>query len=113
MPYLYQGALALTMPTYFGPTNIPPLEAFALGCPVCYSDLPAFRSQVGDAAFFMDLADPDSLADILLDLYKQPEIAEEKIRLGKEHIARWGDWQFIEKLDALLTEYERKQACWK
>jgi len=113
MPYLYQGALALTMPTYFGPTNIPPLDAFALGCPVCYSDLPAFRAQVGAAAFFMDLADPDSLADILLDLYMQPKIAEEKIRLGKEYIERWDDWQFFEKLDALFTEYERKQACWK
>ncbi len=27
----YGGALALIMPTYFGPTNIPPLEVFVLG----------------------------------------------------------------------------------
>jgi glycosyltransferase involved in cell wall biosynthesis len=30
----YQNALALTYVSFFGPENLPPLEAFALGCPV-------------------------------------------------------------------------------
>ena len=30
---LYAGAVALVMPTFFGPTNIPVLEAWAVGCP--------------------------------------------------------------------------------
>ena len=34
IPYLYAGSLALVMPTYFGPTNIPPREALRLGVPV-------------------------------------------------------------------------------
>jgi glycosyltransferase involved in cell wall biosynthesis len=38
------------MPSYFGSTNLPPLEAVSLGCPVIYSDLPEFREQMGDAA---------------------------------------------------------------
>jgi glycosyltransferase involved in cell wall biosynthesis len=65
MPYLYKGAVALVMPTYFGPTNIPPMEAGALGVRVCYSDLPAFREQMGDAALYMDLERPEALADLL------------------------------------------------
>jgi glycosyltransferase involved in cell wall biosynthesis len=65
MPYLYKGALALVMPTYFGPTNIPPMEARALGVPVCYSDLPAFREQMGSGAWYMDLQKPETLADLL------------------------------------------------
>jgi glycosyltransferase involved in cell wall biosynthesis len=65
MPYLYKGALALVMPTYFGPTNIPPMEARALGVPVCYSDLPAFREQMGTEASYVDLQSPESLADAL------------------------------------------------
>jgi len=113
MPYLYKGALALTMPTYFGPTNIPPLDAFALGCPVCYSDLPGFKAELGDAAFYMDLSDPDSLVRILLDLINQPKVAEEKIRLGQEHVSRWGDQHCWQRLNALLTKYEQKQVCWK
>ena len=34
--YLYKNCLAVVMPTYFGPTNIPPLEAFKLGIPTIY-----------------------------------------------------------------------------
>jgi glycosyltransferase involved in cell wall biosynthesis len=72
MPYLYKGALALVMPTYFGPTNIPPMEARALGVPVCYSDLPAFREQMGTAASYVDLQRPETLADALDALMSGP-----------------------------------------
>jgi glycosyltransferase involved in cell wall biosynthesis len=65
IPYLYKGALALVMPTYFGPTNIPPMEALRLGVPVCYSDLPSFREHLGDAVTYVDLEDPGSLANAL------------------------------------------------
>jgi glycosyltransferase involved in cell wall biosynthesis len=65
IPYLYAGALALVMPTYFGPTNIPPMEALRLGVPVCYSDLPSFREHLGDAVTYVNLDDPRSLADAL------------------------------------------------
>jgi glycosyltransferase involved in cell wall biosynthesis len=71
MPYLYWGALALVMPTYFGPTNIPPLEARALGVPVCYSDLGYFRDQLGDSAHYMDLERPDSLVQLLDTIREQ------------------------------------------
>jgi len=37
MPELYRRARAMVMPTFYGPTNIPPLEAFVAGCPVAVS----------------------------------------------------------------------------
>ena len=52
---LYKNSLALVMPTYFGPTNIPPIEAFILGVPVLYSDLPELTDQVRGAALLLDL----------------------------------------------------------
>ena len=61
---LYKYSLALVMPTYFGPTNIPPLEAFNIGVPVIYPDLIGLRDQVGDAALLVDLNDPSSLSNI-------------------------------------------------
>ena len=72
LPYLYAGALALVMPTYFGPTNIPPMEAAALGVPVCYSDFPSFREQMGAGATYVDLERPETLADALHRLATQP-----------------------------------------
>lgn len=63
---LYRGASALVMPSYFGPTNLPPLEAWAVGTPVIYPE--AFKAQAGDAAILFDYDDPRSLADAILNL---------------------------------------------
>lgn len=65
---LYRGAAALVMPTYFGPTNLPPLEAWAVGTPVIYPE--AFKAQAGDAAILFDYDDPHSLADAIVSLRK-------------------------------------------
>lgn len=89
LPYLYTGALALVMPTYLGPTNIPPVEALRLGVPVCYSDLPSFREHLGDAATYVDLADPTSLADALERIrnerrHSRRGVGDTTCRLGEE-----------------------------
>jgi glycosyltransferase involved in cell wall biosynthesis len=54
------------MPSYFGPTNLPPLEAWAVGTPVIYPE--AFKAQAGDAAILFDYDDPRSLADAIVGL---------------------------------------------
>lgn len=60
---LYDGSAALVMPSYFGPSNLPPLEAWSAGKPVLY---PAqFASFVGDAAYLFDPDDAVSLADCI------------------------------------------------
>lgn len=63
---LYRNALALAMPSYFGPTNLPPLEAWAVGTPVIYPE--AFEAQAGDAAVLFDYDNPGSLADAIVSL---------------------------------------------
>ena len=41
--------MALVMPTFFGPTNIPYLEAFALGCAVVVAAAAGFlRKRMGE-----------------------------------------------------------------
>ncbi len=113
MPYLYRQALALVMPTYFGPTNIPPLEAFALGCPVIYSDLPGLRDQVGDAGLLVDLANPASLVDQLQKILRHDPSISQMIALGHAKLAQntpEHQWQILEKI---LQAYEIKQKCWR
>ncbi len=75
---LYRGASALVMPSYFGPTNLPPLEAWAVGTPVIYPE--AFKAQAGDAAVLFDYDDPQSLADAILSLRK--ESVRERLRIA-------------------------------
>ena len=67
---LYKRAEALVFPSYFGPTNIPPLEAAALGCPVILSDVYANRERLGDNAWYFDPNDHTRLAELLIKLLR-------------------------------------------
>ena len=71
MSGLYAGAVALTMPTFFGPTNIPVLEAWAYGCPVLTSDIRGIREQVGDAGVLVDPRSIESIADGIYQAVEQ------------------------------------------
>jgi len=115
LAYLYAQALALVMPTYFGPTNIPPLEAFMMNCPVLYSDLPGLREQAKDAALFLDLRDPESMCRQLLKVIeKSPEISTLTAN-GKRKIESIMLMQknYIEELKAVLDDYSLKLKTWK
>ena len=111
MIMLYKNSLALVMPTYFGPTNIPPLEAFTLGVPVLYSDLPGLRDQVGNAALLMDLKDPSSMSKNIVDLINKEGLREKLIRLGKNKIETNNIHNEI--IDLICSDYNTKMQCWK
>jgi glycosyltransferase involved in cell wall biosynthesis len=77
LPYLYKQSLALVMPTYFGPTNLPPEEASILECPILYSNLPDLKEQVAGRAQLIDLKDPNDMAIKLIKVINNdPEIKE-------------------------------------
>jgi glycosyltransferase involved in cell wall biosynthesis len=77
---LYRGSAALVMPSYFGPTNLPPLEAWAVGTPVIYPE--AFKAQAGDAAILFDYDSPRSLADAIIAA--EPADVRERLRRAGE-----------------------------
>jgi len=113
IPYLYKQSLALVMPTYFGPTNLPPLEAFQLGVPVIYSDLPGLREQVGDAALLIDLSNPQSLVDQLLSLLHQPELCKNLIEKGRNQVSQHSDDERWKVLESIFDRFSVKLSCWK
>ncbi|MEW6149422.1 MAG: glycosyltransferase [Bradyrhizobium sp.] len=101
---LYRGAAALVMPSYFGPTNLPPLEAWAVGTPVIYPE--AFKAQAGDAAILFDYDDPRSLADAIVAL--RSDGTRERLRAaGQLRLAQFaaeteaGHQQFARHLERL------------
>jgi glycosyltransferase involved in cell wall biosynthesis len=111
MVALYKNSVALVMPTYFGPTNIPPMEAFALGVPVLYSDLPGLIDQVGDSALLMDLSDPGSMAKHLADLINKDGLREKLIRLSKNKIITNNNHNEI--IDLICSQFKTKMQSWK
>ena len=113
IPYLYKQSLSLVMPTYLGPTNIPPLEAFAYKTVVCYSDTPFFREQVEDSAFFMDLKNPNSLVEHILTIQNDKQAVEEKKEKGAEILKAWNEEDFYSKLLSIFNEYKYIRELWK
>lgn len=79
---LYQQAFAIVMPTYFGPTNLPPLEAWKVGTPVIYSGLDDFREQMGNAALFVDLKKPETLCTQIKILFDDSTRRNELVASG-------------------------------
>ena len=51
---LYKNCLALTYVSYGGPENLPPLEAFSVGCPVIAAKNEGSMEQLEDAAILID-----------------------------------------------------------
>jgi glycosyltransferase involved in cell wall biosynthesis len=113
IPYLYKQSTALVMPTYFGPTNIPPLEAFALGVPVLYSNLPGLRDQVENAALLLDLSNPESMAKNLMKLNNNNDLKQKLIANGFELFSSLMDTSHWMKLKNIFDDYEVIMKCWK
>jgi glycosyltransferase involved in cell wall biosynthesis len=112
LPHFYQGSIALVMPTYFGPTNIPPLEAFVLGVPVLYSDLPGLRDQVEGAALLMDLLDPESMAINLNKLINDMDFKEALIKSGHAKILTYKYNNQLNILENICHIFQRKYISW-
>lgn len=81
---LYKHAVALVFPTFFGPTNIPIIEAWHAGCPVVTSDIRGVREQVGDAAVLVSPESVDSIADGLQRVVTREKLREILIEKGSE-----------------------------
>jgi glycosyltransferase involved in cell wall biosynthesis len=111
-PYFYNQSLALVMPTYLGPSNIPPLEAFAYGTPVVYSDLPFFREQTGEAAFYVNLNRSDDLVENLIEIKNNEELVNLKIQYGKQVLESWNETLFYQKILSVFEKYKFIRERW-
>jgi glycosyltransferase involved in cell wall biosynthesis len=91
---LFGGATALVMPSFFGPTNLPILEAWAVGCPVITSDIRGIREMCGDAALLVDPGSPEPLASAILRLWTEPDTAAVLVSRGRARIAEFSPERF-------------------
>jgi glycosyltransferase involved in cell wall biosynthesis len=113
MPELYRQSIALVMPSYFGPTNLPPLEAFELEVPVLYSDRVGLRDQVGDAALLMNLNDPGSLAEHLKNLMDNPQLRIQLIKAGKKRLKYFDEIDRIGIMKRVLEDFRWRRLTWE
>ncbi len=89
---LYQGAVALVMPSIEEGFGLPLLEAMASGIPVVASRIPVFEQIGGSALLYFDKADVDELRSCLLQIQSDSELRRNNTEQGSE-IARRFSWK--------------------
>ena len=109
---LYQHAFALVFTTLFGPDNLPPLEAFALGCPVIASNVAGAQEQLGDAALLVDPKDEKQIALAIKSLCDRPELRSTLVQRGLQRASQWTGQDYIKGVFSILTDFERIRRCW-
>jgi len=111
MSVLYKNCQAVIMPTYFGPTNLPPLEAWFFGKPLIYSS--HLSNQVGDAAILVNPDDEKSLASAMkstLDESTSEKLANNGYKRLEEITAIRKEAEEI--LLSKLFQFKIKRECW-
>ena len=110
---LYQRALALTFVSYFGPDNLPPLEAFGLGCPVIASAIEGAEEQLGAAALYVNPDNGQEIAATVLRLKTEKGLRERLIAAGKAQASRSTVEEYASRLIDLLDSLEPRFACFR
>jgi glycosyltransferase involved in cell wall biosynthesis len=110
---LYRHAFALAYVTFFGPENLPPLEAFALGCPVVASDVPGASEQLGDAALLVPPTDASRIADALLALRRDEALRRRLIERGHERARAHTATHFVKGMFDIMDEIEPVVRSWR
>jgi glycosyltransferase involved in cell wall biosynthesis len=109
---LYRHASALIFPSFFGPDNLPPLEAMQLRCPVIAANVPGSAEQLGEAALLVDPRDPATIAAAITRLQTDPELRQHLIQRGIERVERWGPRDYVQAMLRTVDEFEAERRCW-
>jgi glycosyltransferase involved in cell wall biosynthesis len=104
MGALYTLSAGLVMPTFFGPSNIPPLEAWHLGRPVITSNIRGVREQNGDASLLIDPRSPKDLADAMQRLWRDNALCAGLVARGRQRLASYGWSSFVDDIAVIMTE---------
>jgi glycosyltransferase involved in cell wall biosynthesis len=109
---LYQHSQELVYVSFFGPENLPPLEAFSLECPVIAAAVDGAEEQLGDAAILVDPTKPDDIANAILLITKDARQRKKLIRLGKERAASWNGDRYMQAVFSILDEFHAIRRTW-
>ena len=113
MYMLYKNARAMVMPSFGGPTNLPPLEAMYVGCPVAVSNNYAMPEQIGDAGLSFDPYDINELANVLERLWCDDALCRELSTKGKKQIKNFSIDCFSSNLmNCIMDVYHKEQLLW-
>jgi glycosyltransferase involved in cell wall biosynthesis len=110
---LYRNARALVYPSFSGPENLPPLEAFALGCPAIVSNYRGAEEQLGDCAMLFDPTKPAAIAEAIARVVTDEQLRAQLIERGKKRAASWTGREFVGGIFKIFDAFAAQRCCWK
>ena len=108
----YHEARALSYVSFFGPENLPPLEAMALECPVILSDIPGVRTLHGDGPVLVDPRKPEAIADSVEYILDNPDQVRDRVKAGKDVALRNNCERYLQNFQRMLDSFEPVRRCW-
>jgi glycosyltransferase involved in cell wall biosynthesis len=109
---LYRNAAMLAYVSMCGPENLPPLEAFAIGCPVLASDVSGSSEQFGDAVLFCDPKNPVDIASKIHQLYSDNELRLQLISRGYARARAWTPDDFVKGVFKIIDDFGTIRINW-
>ena len=104
MVSLYKNAICTIFVSLIGPTNIPPLEAFAAGSPLICSNVYAMPEQVGDAALLVNPKDPQDIAEKIEKIMSDKILQHQLKKRGFERIKKFDQEKFNVKFEQIINK---------
>ncbi len=92
LPLLYNSASLFVFPSLYEGFGLPPLEAMACGCPTVVSSAASLPEVCGDAAYYVDPHDVDSIADGMRRVLTDDDLRRRLVAKGHERVARFS-WE--------------------
>jgi glycosyltransferase involved in cell wall biosynthesis len=105
---IYKTAEAMVMPTFFGPTNIPILEAWVMGTPAITSDIRGCRNQLGDAGLLINPQNPSDIAEKIRKVYNNKNLRKELSLRGKRRLKLWTFRRLTQRISEIIKDFENK-----
>ena len=110
--YLYQHAFALVYASYFGPDNIPPLEAFSFKCPVIASRVSGAEEQLGNKAILVDPNRAEDFAFAVVKLSKNSKFREQMTERAFKHVNKWTFNDYTLAALSLMNKFSSVRSSW-
>lgn len=98
LPYLYSAAKMAVVPSFYEGFGLPCLEAMACGTPLICSNTSSMPEVVGDAALMVSPKEPEEMAQAMVRLAENEELAEELRRKGRIRAAQF-TWRRVRGTD--------------
>jgi len=83
---LYKNAILFVYPSLYEGFGLPPLESMACGCPVVVSNAASLPEVCGDAAYYVNPHDVDSIADGMRKVLTDDDLRRSLVKKGLERV---------------------------